>query len=353
MPPGLAPGAFTLRGPGSIVHMLRVEHVTFSYGAHPVLQDINLSIQRREHVAIVGESGCGKSTLLKIIYGLMDLEQGHLFWEDQPILGPAYHLVPGMPYMKYLSQDFDLMPFLSVRENIGHYLSVFYPNELKQRTDELLQLIELEAFADRKVKTLSGGQQQRVALARVIAERPEILLLDEPFSHIDNFLKNSLRRNVFEYLKENGVTCIVATHDVQDVLPFADRAIVLKDRSVMASGPPMELYRNPKELYVASLFGEANKISIDIIKSYADTQRQIIVYAHEFRISPSSGIPVTVRKSYAMGGHYLTKGQLASGETVLFNAPALLDHGEAVFLNVSLETINQRLQDPPGVQQEP
>lgn len=326
--------------------MLRIEQLTFSYGAHLVLQDIDLRIQRREHVAIVGESGCGKSTLLKIIYGLMDLEQGKLFWEDQPILGPAYHLVPGMPYMKYLSQDFDLMPFISVRENIGQYLSVFYPNELKKRTDELLQLIELEAFADRKVKTLSGGQQQRVALARVIAQRPEILLLDEPFSHIDNFLKNSLRRNVFEYLKENGVTCIVATHDFQDVLPFADRAVVLKDHSILVSGPPMELYKNPKELYVASLFGEANKISIDILKSYADTKRQIIVYAHEFRISPSSGIPVTVRKSYAMGGHYLTKGELTSGEAVFFHAPAPMAQGEDVYLNVSLETINQRLQAP-------
>ena len=107
--------------------MLRVENLSFSYDKLPVLEAINLRIQRGEHVAIIGESGCGKSTLLKLMYGLMDLEQGEIFWEDEQILGPAFHLVPGMPFMKYLSQDFDLMPFITVSENISKYLSFFYP----------------------------------------------------------------------------------------------------------------------------------------------------------------------------------------------------------------------------------
>ena len=169
--------------------MLHIRNLSFSYSKEKILEDINIRIQRGEHVAIIGESGCGKSTLLKLIYGLMDLEQGEIFWEDEQILGPAYNLVPGAPFMKYLSQDFDLMPFISVSENISQYLSVFYPEELKERTQELLEMIELTEFADKKVKTLSGGQQQRVALARVLAQKPEVLLLDEPFGHIDNFLK--------------------------------------------------------------------------------------------------------------------------------------------------------------------
>ena len=152
--------------------MLRVENLSFSYDRLQVLESIDLRIQRGEHVAIIGESGCGKSTLLKLLYGLMDLKQGEIFWEDEQILGPAYNLVPGAPFMKYLSQDFDLMPFISVAENIGQYLSVFYPEELKERTQELLEMIELTEFADKKVKTLSGGQQQRVALARVLAQKP-------------------------------------------------------------------------------------------------------------------------------------------------------------------------------------
>lgn len=325
--------------------MLRVENVSFSYDKLQVLESINLRIQRGEHVAIVGESGCGKSTLLKLIYGLMDLKQGEIFWEDEPILGPAYNLVPGPPFMKYLSQDFDLMPYTSVAENIGQYLSVFYPDELKERTLELLEMIELTDFADKKVKTLSGGQQQRVALARVLAQKPNVLLLDEPFGHIDNFLKNNLRRNIFNYLKEHRITTLVATHDVNDILPFADRAVVLRDKQIIIRARPMELYQNPKTLYVASLFGEASMISIDVLKTYANTKRKIIVYAHEFRVSPSSGLQVTVQKAYPMGSHYLTESLGPENETIFFNAERLLPKGKEVFLNVAIETINQRIQE--------
>lgn len=325
--------------------MLRIENLSFSYDKLQVLESINLRIQRGEHIAIIGESGCGKSTLLKLIYGLMDLEQGEIFWEDEPILGPAYNLVPGAPFMKYLSQDFDLMPFISVAENISQYLSVFYPEALKERTQELLEMIELTEFADKKVKTLSGGQQQRVALARVLAQKPEVLLLDEPFGHIDNFLKNSLRRNIFNYLKEHRITALVATHDVNDVLPFADRAVVIRDKKIIARAKPMELYGNPKSLYIASLFGEASMISIDVLKSYANTKRKIIVYAHEFRVSTSSGFQVTVEEAYPMGSHYLTKGISHENEIIFFNADQLLPKGKNVFLNVSIQTINQRIQE--------
>lgn len=325
--------------------MLRVENLSFAYDNVQILENFNLRIQRGEHIAIIGESGCGKSTLLKLIYGLMDLEQGEIFWEDEQILGPAYNLVPGAAFMKYLSQDFDLMPFITVSENISQYLSVFYPNELKERTQELLEMIELTEFADKKVKTLSGGQQQRVALARVLAQKPEVLLLDEPFGHIDNFLKNSLRRNIFNYLKENRITVIVATHDVNDVLPFADRAVVIRNKEIIARAKPLDLYRNPRNLYVASLFGEASMISIDVLKTYANTKRKIIVYAHEFRVSTSSGLKVTIEKVYPMGSHYLTESKSSDNETIFFNADSLFPKGKEVFLNVAIETINQRIQE--------
>jgi len=329
--------------------MLHIRNLSFSYSKEKILYDLNIRIHRGEHVAIIGESGCGKSTLLKLIYGLMDLEEGEIFWENEQILGPAYNLVPGAPFMKYLSQDFDLMPFISVSENISQYLSVFYPEELKERTQELLEMIELTEFADKKVKTLSGGQQQRVALARVLAQKPEVLLLDEPFGHIDNFLKNSLRRNIFNYLKENRITTIVATHDVNDVLPFADRAVVLRDKEIIARARPMELYKNPKSLYVASLFGEASLISIDVLKTYANTKRKIIVYTHEFRVSPSSGLKVTIEKAYPMGSHFLTESRSADNEVIFFNANQLLPKGKEVFLNVAIETINQRIQEADSI----
>ncbi|MCK0146798.1 ABC transporter ATP-binding protein [Arenibacter sp. F26102] len=322
--------------------MLQVNSLSFAYDKIPVLTDIGFKVSKGEHISIVGESGCGKSTLLKIIYGLLQPDQGDIFWGEKQVLGPDFNLVPGESYMKYLSQDFDLMPFTTVAENVSQFLSVFYPEELKARTAELLEMIDMVPFAKVKVKNLSGGQQQRVALARVLAQKPELLLLDEPFGHIDNFRKNQLRRNLFGYLKKEEISCITATHDFQDILPYANRIIVLKDQEIMVDANTKNLYNNPKNIYTATLFGEANHIPINIIKSYGDVERKIIVYAHEFRISNKSGIPTTVEKCYFMGSHFLIEG-LSGENRIRFNSDEFLTEGKQVFLNIALETINQRL----------
>jgi len=148
------------------------------------------------------------------------------------------------------------------------------------------------------------------------------------------------------YLKENGITCIVATHDYNDVLPFTDRVIVLRNKTILAKGKPMELYKNPKDLYVASLFGEATSVSIDVLKSYGNTKRKIIVYAHEFKVSEVSGIPTTVKTSYPMGNYYLVEGKMENNDLVFFHADEAYPTEKQVFLNVSLATINQRIQQP-------
>lgn len=322
--------------------MLQVNSLSFAYDKTPVLTDINFKVGRGEHISIVGESGCGKSTLLKIVYGLLQPQQGTVFWGEKQVMGPDFNLVPGESYMKYLSQNFDLMPFTTVAENVSQFLSVFYPEGLQARTMELLEMIDMVSFAGTKVKQLSGGQQQRVALARVLAQKPELLLLDEPFGHIDNFRKNQLRRNLFEYLKKEEISCITATHDHQDILPYADRIIVLKDRTIMANAGTRELYNHPKNMYIATMFGEANLIPINIIKSYGDLEREIIVYAHEFRVSNKKGIPVTVEKCYFMGSHFLVEAM--SGELLIrFLSEEALTIGKKVFLNIALETISQRL----------
>ncbi|NJB71405.1 ABC-type sulfate/molybdate transport systems ATPase subunit [Saonia flava] len=325
--------------------MLKVDITSFSYDDFPVLKDVIFKIKRGEHVSIIGESGCGKSTLLKIIYGLLHVEKGEVFWEDTQVMGPNYNLVPGEPYMKYLSQDFDLMPFITVSENVSQFLSVFEPEELKKRTAELLEMIEMTPFANTKVKNLSGGQQQRVALARVLAQEPKVLLLDEPFGHIDNFRKNSLRRNLFAYLKKQGITVLTATHDHNDILPYADRIIVLKDNSIIADGTPENVYQNPKEIYVASLFGEASLIPIQLIKPYAELSKSILVYPQEFKVSDSSGLKVWVKHSYFKGSHYMVEGKMNENDVVYFNSNKVLKPETEVFLNVSIETINLRLKD--------
>ena len=185
--------------------MLKVNNISFAYKTETVLHQIDFSIEKGECLAIAGESGSGKSTLLKLIYGEYDLNKGTIFWKDHEVLGPKYNLITGPDYIKYVSQEFDLMPFTNVENNIGKFLSNFYLEEKQHRIDELVQVVELEDVAKIKVKYLSGGQKQRVALARALAKEPEILLIDEPFSHIDNLKKQSLRRSLFKYLKKQQI----------------------------------------------------------------------------------------------------------------------------------------------------
>lgn len=323
--------------------MLKVEKVSFAYHQDHVLQNISFSVQEGNHISIIGESGCGKSTLLKLIYGQIHLDAGTISWNGIPVLGPNFNLVPGEPKMKFLSQDFDLMPFISVSENVSQFLSVFHPEELQSRTMELLEMIEMTEFAQTKVKNLSGGQQQRVALARVLAQEPELLLLDEPFSHIDNFKKNSLRRNLFAYLKRKNITCIVASHDMDDVLPFADEVIILKDRKIVAQENPLSLYQNPKSIYVAGLFGEANLIPIRLLKPYSQIDSSIIVYPGEFQVSEKTGLKVYVKKSFFKGPHFLNQGVANDSITLFFDSKKELMPNQMVYINVALETITLRL----------
>lgn len=276
----------------------------------------------------MGESGCGKSTLLKIIYGLMDVDKGSLFWGDQQIQGPAYHLIPGMPFFKYQAQDYDLMPFTSVADNISKFLSRTEPEESERRTQELLEVIEMTAFAEQKVKTLSGGQKQRVALARALAKDPELLLLDEPFSQVDNFKKNSLRRLLFAYLKEKNISCIVATHDGDDALSFADQMVVIRNSGIIASGAPKALYADPPSKYVASLFDDVNEVVLDGKKE--------LLYPHQIKIINSSDLKAKVVKSYFKGTYWLV--EVKHKDQVIY-----LRHHEALKKNAVVSLVFRNL----------
>lgn len=285
--------------------MLQVNSISFSYSNEVTILKSSFSIEKGTNVAIIGESGCGKSTLLKLIYGLYDLNEGQIFWNGTQVLGPKYHLIPGMDFMKYLAQDFDLMPYITVAENVGKYLSNLYPEKKWQRVSELLEIVEMTEFANVKAKNLSGGQMQRVAIARVLALEPEVLLLDEPFSHIDNFRKNSLRRRLFAYLKEKQITCLVATHDSTDVLSFADAVLVMKKGEIIETGTPKFIYNTPKNNYVASLFGDVNEIKID--------GKVTFVYPHQLKVVEESSLKVEVLNSYFRGSHYLIEANYNNG----------------------------------------
>jgi ABC-type sulfate/molybdate transport systems ATPase subunit len=307
--------------------MLHVNSISFSYSKKTVLNKLSFSTQKGSALAIIGESGCGKSTLLKVLYGLYDLDEGTIFWNENEILGPKFHLIPGMPFMKYLAQDFDLMPFITVAENVGKHLSNFYPEEKQQRIAELLEIVEMTDYAKTKAKYLSGGQMQRVALARVLALEPEVLLLDEPFSHIDNFRKNSLRRKLFTFLKEKKVTTIIATHDTTDVLSFADEVLVLDKGESVTKATPVELYFNAPSLYVASLFGEVNEIP----GHYFDLKDNLLFYPHQLKVVENSKLKAIVSQSYFRANHYLIEAKYPQG-TLFFESETALPSNQVVHL---------------------
>lgn len=299
--------------------MLQIKKLSFSYAKDIILKDINFSVNSGENLAIIGESGSGKSTLLKLIFGEYDLEQGQIFWKNIEILGPKHNLVVGYDFMKYVSQEFDLMPYTSVENNIGKHLSRFYPEEKEQRTKELIKIVELEDFATTKVKNLSGGQKQRVAIARALAKEPEILLLDEPFSHIDNFKKQSLRRNVFNYLKTKNISCIVATHDKNDVLGFADEMLVLNNQKIIAKDKPQSLYKNPKLPLIASFFEEFNVID------------NKIYYARQLKIIEHSNLKATVKQSYFNGNSWLIEAEYNKAIIYIINSKPVNKEEEIYF----------------------
>lgn len=313
-------------------NMLQVNNIVFSYNKTIAINNVSFSLSKASFICIIGESGCGKSTLLKLIYGLHDLEEGQIFWDKIEVFGPKFNLIPGMDFMKYLAQDFDLMPYITVAENVGKYLSNIYPEIKKARINELLEVVEMTQYASVKAKNLSGGQMQRVAIARVLALEPEVLLLDEPFSHIDNFRKNSLRRKLFSYLKEKEITTLIATHDSTDVLSFADEVLVMKRGEIIEKGTPNSIYNNPNSKYTASLFGDVNEITIN--------DKNKFVYPNQLRVVQKSNLKVKIQNSYYRGSHYLIESK-SENSTIFFNSNYKIEPNTIIFLELIDDILNQ------------
>lgn len=296
--------------------MLEINQVSFSYGNESVVNNVSFSVEKGQIVSIIGASGSGKSTLLKLIYGLLDPNSGTLFWNDNKILGPKFHLVPGMDYMKYLAQDFDLMPYVSVAENVGRFLSNFYLKEKAERINELLELVEMTDFAHIKAKLLSGGQMQRVALARVLALEPEVLLLDEPFSHIDSYQKNRISRHLFEYCKKKRITVLFTSHTPEEALMFSDEIVVMQNGKVIEKDAPEKIYNFPKTEYIARLTGDINVIPVSYFGKQSD--ELLFIRPHQLCVS-EQGFEAIVLKSYFKGNGFLLKVLFKDLELFIFS----------------------------------
>ncbi|MFD0761550.1 ABC transporter ATP-binding protein [Lutibacter aestuarii] len=315
--------------------MLKVDKVSFGYTLNEVIKNISFKANKGDYIAIVGESGCGKSTLLEIIYGLLHIDKGAVYWNENKLLGPNFYLIPGEEFMKYLPQDFDLMPYITVEENVGKNISSLDPNK-QNRILELLKVVDMTDFLKTKVKNLSGGQKQRIAIAKVLAKEPEVLLLDEPFSHIDNFRKNKLRRSLFKYLKSKNILCIVATHDTTDALSFADEILVIRNGKVVAQGTPEQLYNQPKSAYVASFFNEINELPLKLIDSKKTLNKTVLLYPNEITLTSNSNskLKAKVVNSYFKGNFYLIEAEFKD-KTIFFEHSTKVNSNQEVFIKIN------------------
>ena len=210
--------------------------LTKSYDSHVALQEFNLELAKGEFVSIIGESGSGKSTLLRIAAGLLTQTGGEVLLDGKKIENPEQKLVPGYDEIKLIHQDYQLFPNTSVEENITRPLLNYEENYRNQRVGHLLDRLGLTPYKDRLPRQLSGGKQQKVAIAQALAVEQEVLLLDEPFSHLDAIQKRKLIYELKELLCEMGTTVIFVTHDLDDALWFTDSLVVLQKGKITQKG---------------------------------------------------------------------------------------------------------------------
>lgn len=258
---------------------LRAQQITKTFGTDTVLSSVDIDLAPGEWLGILGESGSGKSTLLRILGRFLDAEQGDVFFKGQLLKPVASELMPGHEAIRLIHQEFELFPNQTVEENIAYSLRFYEPDYRLEKVAELLETTALKNVKDRKAKLLSGGEKQRTAIAKAIAEMPDVLLLDEPFAHLDNHNRRVLADAIERLRRQQKMSCIFVTHEAADALAWSDRIAVLRDGRIIQIGTPQEVYNNPVNSYVAELTGDINWI--------AGEQRKKQFYIRPEKIKPT------------------------------------------------------------------
>jgi iron(III) transport system ATP-binding protein len=241
---------------------LMLQNLDHDYDRLRAVDGVSLSVKAGEVVCLVGPSGCGKSTVLRLAAGLETLQSGRVLMRGEVVGDPAARIgvAPERRHVGLVFQDFALFPHLTVGGNVAFGLSQLPPAQRDARVREVLRQVEMETYIDAYPHALSGGQQQRVALARALAPEPSILLLDEPFSGLDERLREQVRDDTLRLLRQNGTAALLVTHDPEEALFMADRIYLMRAGKIVQSGPPQELYYRPADLFVASFFSRVNEI---------------------------------------------------------------------------------------------
>ncbi len=234
--------------------LLEIQEVQkkFNNGNVIALNNVSLNLEQGNILAVVGESGSGKTTLIRLVAGLETLDKGEIIINNKMVSSNSIFIEPQDRKVGMVFQDYALFPHFTVFDNIAYGISKL--SNKKERVDEVLQLVGLEDLGNRYPHELSGGQQQRVALARALAPKPELLILDEPFSNLDIILRNKLREDLLKILKKTKSTVIFVTHDIKDALLISDDILVLQKGMVLQTGKTREVYKKPNCKYVSLLF---------------------------------------------------------------------------------------------------
>ncbi len=242
---------------------LMLSNISKQFSETPVVKDFNLDVKKGEFVSFLGPSGCGKTTTLRMIAGFEIPTTGKVILDDADITDKA----PNQRNVGMVFQAYALFPNMTVAQNIGFGLQIRKEPQaaVKERVAEMLSLIHLEQKGDSYPYQLSGGQQQRVALARALANRPQVLLLDEPLSALDAKIRVSLRAEIRAIQRRLGITAIYVTHDQEEALSISDRVAVMYEGKLEQVGTPFEIYNFPQTAFVASFVGTLNTFSAEVV----------------------------------------------------------------------------------------
>ncbi|MVM37651.1 ATP-binding cassette domain-containing protein [Spirosoma sp. HMF3257] len=293
--------------------MLIATKLVKAYKTVLAVRNVSISLEPGQIMALVGASGSGKSTLLNLLAGLADADTGEVRLKGERVPGPSEVLVPGHKDIRLVHQEYQLMSNVSVRENIAYALRFFEKSYRDFRVNELLKLCRLTDVQDRVPRQVSGGEKQRTAIARAIADKPAVLLLDEPFSHLDLPNRLIVRDLLFDLVRHEQIgsratSCLFVTHDASEALSIADKIGILRDGKLIQLGAPVEIYHRPVTAYAARMTGLVNILKAKYLPllglpEYDNPETLICLRPEQLKLD-DTGTPGTVRAVYFKGSHY-------------------------------------------------
>jgi len=274
---------------------------------------------------------------MKCIYGLEDLNEGEVLFEDKKVLGPSYNLMPGYEEMKLVSQDFYVLDNHSVEENIFDKL-IGYTNESKQkRAAKLLKLLDLVALKNSKARFLSSGQKQRVAIARALAVMPKVLLLDEPFSNLDTILSEKLFSFIMNEVKKNNTSVILITHLAEEALKYADTLAVLDNGKILQMGEKWQIYYKPDNIKLAGLLGPFNGIKPEDLEKKTKQRSKLFVRPDKIKLTAQKNnaqLQLTILNCTFNGKCFEVLGETKNGNPVIVYSNKELGLNKVYFFSI-------------------